>query len=34
VLGRWYGDDILHPIPMNDGMVKFIANWEAECLKQ
>ena len=34
VLGRWYGDDILHPIPMTDGMVKFIEKWETECSKQ
>jgi len=34
VKGRWYGDDILHPIPMTDDMVKFIEKWESECSKQ
>lgn len=34
VNGRWYGDDILHPIPMTDDMVKFIEKWESECSKQ
>lgn len=33
VLGRWYGDDILHPIPMTEQMNKYIDRWRAEqCL--
>ena len=33
VLGRWYGDDILHPIPMTEQMNKYIDKWRIEqCL--
>lgn len=30
VLGRWYGDDILHPIPMTEQMNKYIDRWGTE----
>ena len=33
LLGRWYGDDILHPIPMTEQMNKYIDRWRTEqCL--
>lgn len=35
VLGRWYGDDILHPIPMTEQMNKYIDRWRAEqCIRR
>jgi hypothetical protein len=35
VLGGWYGDDILHPIPMTEQMNKYIDKWRSEqCLRR